>query len=301
MQVGRLFEMVYLLLERGNVTAKELAGRFEVSERTIYRDVDVLSAAGIPVYTAKGKGGGIRLLPDFVLNKSVLSQKEQENILFGLQSLSAARYPEAGAVLEKLRTFFRKEDPDWIDVDFTSWGSGKEEKERFDRLRGAILSRRQVTFDYVSAAGKETKRTVEPVKLRFKGNSWYLQGYCLTREDYRTFKLIRMRNLQVTEHAFPEERMIDLPIEPALSAIANPLPMVLRFSPAIRHRVYDEFPSDCLTNNEDGSLTARVVFWESEWVWGYLLSFGGALTVLEPEWARKRVLESLYAALENYR
>lgn len=301
MQIGRLFEIVYLLLERENVTAKELAERFEVSERTIYRDVDALSAAGIPVYTAKGKGGGIRLLPAFVLNKSVLSQKEQENILFGLQSLSAARYPEAGAVLEKLRTFFRKEDPDWIDVDFTGWGSGKEEKELFDRLRGAILSRRRVIFDYVSAAGKETRRTVEPVKLRFKGSAWYLQGYCLAREDYRTFKLIRMGNLQVTEDTFPEERRKDIPIEPDLSAAANPLPMVLGFSAAMRHRVYDEFPAGCLTEHEDGSLTARVVFWESEWVWGYLLSFGGALTVLEPAWARKRVRESLKAALENYR
>ena len=105
----------------------------------------------------------------------------------------------------------------------------------------------------------------------------------------------------MTEDPFPEDRIKDIPIEPDLSAIANPLPMVLRFSSAIRHRVYDEFPASCLTNNQDGSLTARVVFWESEWVWGYLLSFGGALTVLEPEWARKRVRESLHAALENYR
>lgn len=114
MQIGRLFEMVYLLLERENITAKELAQRFEVSERTVYRDVDALSAAGIPVYTAKGKGGGIRLLPDFILNKSVLSSQEQDNILYGLQSLSAARYPEAGAVLGKLRTFFLQ-GGSWLD------------------------------------------------------------------------------------------------------------------------------------------------------------------------------------------
>lgn len=301
MQIGRLFEMVYLLLERENITAKELAQRFEVSERTVYRDVDALSAAGIPVYTAKGKGGGIRLLPDFILNKSVLSSQEQDNILYGLQSLSAARYPEAGAVLGKLRTFFCREDPGWIDVDFTSWGSGQEDKDRFGQLRTAILSRRRVTFDYVSAAGEETRRTVEPVKLRFKGNAWYLQGYCLKREDYRTFKLIRMKNLHLDEGAFPEERLKEAPALPDPWPIGPPLPMTLLFSPAARPRVFDEFSADCLTEQEDGSLKARVVFWESEWVWGYLLSFGGSMTVLEPDWARERVCQSLEAALKNYR
>ncbi|MDR2897370.1 MAG: HTH domain-containing protein, partial [Spirochaetaceae bacterium] len=128
LQTGRLFEIVYILLERGTVTAGELAKRFGVSTRTIYRDIDSLSAANIPLYTDRGKGGGIRLLGDFVMNKALLSEDEQNEILFALQSLKAAEGAEVEPILLRLSGIFKRDSVDWIDMDFSGWGGGDTEK-----------------------------------------------------------------------------------------------------------------------------------------------------------------------------
>ena len=159
MQVGRLFEMVYLLLERGNVTAKELAGRFEVSERTIYRDVDVLSAAGIPVYTAKGKGGGIAFCPTLCSTSRCSPKRNRKTFCSACRACRQPDTRKPGRYL-KAAHLLSQGGPRLDRRGLYQLGeAAKRKKNGFDRLRGAILSRRQVTFDYVSAAGKETKRT----------------------------------------------------------------------------------------------------------------------------------------------
>lgn len=172
----RLFEMIYLLLQHGSMTAGELAQHFEVSRRTIYRDMEELAAAGIPIYASKGKGGGIHLLPDFVLDKSLLSEAEQNEILFALQSLAATSGDDNG-VLERLSAWFQKNNPHWIDVDFSRWSSGAVEKKKFQRLKTAILNQYVIAFVYFNSLGETSQRLVEPVMLRFKNGNWYLQGY----------------------------------------------------------------------------------------------------------------------------
>ena len=126
MQIDRLFEMTYLLIARGSVTAAELAERFEVSPRTIYRDVDVLSRAGIPVYAAKGRGGGIRLLPEFMMSRSLFSREEQDQMIAGLESLRATDAAQTGPILDKLAAIFGNAREPWLEVDFSPWGSGSQ-------------------------------------------------------------------------------------------------------------------------------------------------------------------------------
>ena len=135
MQINRLFEIVYILLSKKITTAKELAERFEVSERTIYRDIDTLSSAGIPIYASQGKGGGISLMEHYVLNKSVLSENEQNEILFALQSLTVTQNPETDRVLSKLSSFFHKSNINWIEVDLSPWGSDKNKTCEFTILK----------------------------------------------------------------------------------------------------------------------------------------------------------------------
>ena len=214
MQIHRLFEIVYLLLDTPNITARQLAERFEVSERTIYRDVDVLSGAGIPVYAAKGKGGGIRLLPDYVLDKSLLNENEQEAILLGLKSL-AATGGEDPAVTDKLARLFHKAEASWIEVDFSSWGRDPAEKEAFDILKAAILTARLVHLTYYNAAGEQSERVIEPVRLHFKGGRWYLQAYCRTRQAWRTFRLSRIGRAERLEESFPPRPDGPPPLEAA--------------------------------------------------------------------------------------
>ena len=156
MQINRLFEIVYILLDKKTVTAKELSERFEVSTRTIYRDVDTLSSAGIPIYMSKGKGGGIRLLENFVLNKSVLSEREQNEILTALHGLGVTNYPEVDNVLSKLSTLFNKNSQNWIEVDFSNW-AGNERK--FNLIKMGILDKKVIRFEYFSSYGEKDKPT----------------------------------------------------------------------------------------------------------------------------------------------
>lgn len=300
MQINRLFEIIYLLLDRRKMTAKELAERFEVSERTIYRDIDILSSAGIPVYTTKGKGGGIGLLEQFVLNKSLLSEQERKEILYGLQSLCAASVPDAQPVLSRLSSLFQAEDDRWIEVDFTGWGSGPLEKETFHLLRQAILHGRRVSFDYHTAFGQHSLRTVDPARLCFKGQAWYLQGFCLTRQDWRTFKLQRIENLRETGEPAELQRLQQGPPPVDGSPVRPNLEVTLRFQPDIAYRVYDEFDRHTITPQPDGSLLVRALFLEDEWVYGYLLSYAEKVQVLAPDRLRELLKKKLRAALQQY-
>lgn len=173
MQVNRLFEIIYILLDKKVVTAKELAERFEVSQRTIYRDIETLSTAGIPVYMSKGKGGGISILPEFVLNKAVLTEEEKLEILSSIKAVNAVSFDDSDIekVLKKLNNILGENDTDWIEVDFSNWGNAEREKEIFNILKSAILSKRIVNFDYMSGKGENIKREVYPLKLYFKGQS----------------------------------------------------------------------------------------------------------------------------------
>ena len=201
MSQSRLFELVYHLLEHGQTPAPVLAEKFEVSVRTIYRDVDALSAAGVPVYTLPGRNGGVALMDRYVLNKATLSEEEQVQLLTALKSLSGELGLGSEETLDKLSALFQQDQPDWLQVDLSRWGKDKGQ-EAFSALRKAILERKVITFTYAGSYSESTARQALPAKLVFKGQSWYLQGFCLDKQNYRTFKLSRMRNLQVTDRTF---------------------------------------------------------------------------------------------------
>ena len=300
-QINRLFEIVYLLLNHKTFTAKELSQRFEVSARTILRDVEALSAAGIPIYTSRGKGGGIAILDHYVLNKAAISDEEQNQILFALQSLASTQHLDTGEILSKLRTLFDKTDTHWIEVDFSRWGYTKPDQEKFETLKGAIIQRRSISFTYPSSYGEITNRTVYPLKLVFKAKTWYLQAYCLQREDYRTFRMNRMLCVQVLPDAFDGARFSPPPIEPSDPPCSPLVPLTIRFSSQVAFRVYDEFDLEDVAKNEDGSLTVRVNLPDDDWLYGFLLSFGTAVRVLGPQNVKENFLAKIEKIKEFYR
>lgn len=290
--------MTYLLLSRRSMTAKELAERFEVSERTVYRDVDALSAAGIPVYAAQGKGGGIRLLENFVLDRSVLSEAEQREILSALRGLAAVHMPDMDrTILEKLGGIFRKETVNWVDIDFSGW-EGRQEREWFPLLKEAVLQNRVIQFDYFGSTGEQSKRAAEPLRLVFKGRGWYLYAYCRTRGAERLFKLTRMKNLLVTQERFERTAPDKLPFSESYPH--KMFRLKLRLDASCAFRVYDEFPPEQITRCPDGSFLATAEFPPGDWIFGYLLTFGDAVSVLEPEEIRSELVLRLRKALKNY-
>lgn len=297
MQINRLFETVYLLLERKGATARELAEHFEVSVRTIYRDIEVLSAAGIPVYMSKGKGGGISLLPEFVLNKTVLTEGEKADILSSLSAVNSVNPHGEDTAIQKLSSLFGQLNADWIEVDFSPWADAGRERELFEQLKAAVLHKYKVCFSYASGRGQSTDREAEPLKLYFKGSSWYLYGYCNIREDFRFFKLSRIKKLQVLEERFerisPKQIMTeDNQFEKSF------ITLKLKIAKQMAFRVYDEF--ETFEQLPDGSFLAEILYPEGSWVFYYIASFGEYCEVLEPKEVREDIKEKLRKAYENY-
>lgn len=289
MPVTRLFEILYILLNRRTITARELAERFEVSTRTIYRDIDVLSAAGIPVYASKGKGGGISLMEGYSFQASLLNDKEQDDVLAALQSLAAVDYPEIVAVLDKMARLFRKEGRQWLEVDFSPWGSDDGRRQLFAIFRQAIGESRLIQFRYYNGAGRQSFHTAEASQLLFKSKAWYLAAYSLTSDGPRVFKISRMTDVVLMAERFdprPWSAAIELAEE---NAARDTVRVTLTLSVNGAYRVYDEFDEANIIVNEDGSYTVSADLPEGVWLYGYLLSFGGMLEKVEPERVRSNL------------
>ena len=289
MQINRLFGIVYLLMNKKQMTANELATHFEVSKRTILRDIDALATAGIPIYTTQGKGGGVFIQDRFLLNKTFLSEEEQKQVLFSLQSMSATEFIETEKVLGRLRSLFDNPSKEWIEVDFSRWGHSATDNTKFEMLKKSIINELAVSFDYLSAYGESKGRKVYPLKLSFKSKAWYLQSFCLSENDYRTFKFTRISNMMILDESFNgsdyETPKIEPPEDPASLSLVD---VRLLVSPNAKYRIYDEFAESDITVNEDGSFTLCMT--EGMWIYDYILSYGTYVTVLEPQYIRNELL-----------
>lgn len=300
LKINRLLGITILLLNRETVTAKELAERFGVSTRTIYRDIDVLSSAGVPVFTNKGNGGGISLLENYSLNKTLISEYESESLLLALKTLKAAKYPEIDTILEKIGAVFKHSETDWVHIDFSPWESTPNEHNKFIEIKKAILDRKRISFEYVSSAGEKTSREIEPMKLIFKGQAWYLWGYCVRKNDFRVFRISRIKNVKVTNEIFKRRNYVDKNQGNGTENIRSPVYLKLKFYPQVLHRLYDDFDDEMIVRNSDGTCTVEVQFPEDEWVYGYLLSFGSYVEILEPQHIRDIIADRAKKLLKFY-
>lgn len=298
MKNHRLFGIIYLLLSRDCITAKELASYFEVSVRTIYRDIELLSSLHIPVYMNKGKNGGICLLEQFKLDKTLLTEKEQKEILFALESLDKLGI-RSNAVFAKMKMFFQQDSMSWLAVDFTPWGVPNEENQTFPVVKEAILSRRRISFLYFNSYGQKNERIVEPLQILFKHNAWYLVAYDIHKEDYRIFKLHRMKNVQLCDETF----LRDLPsrtdafVDDFSIAVVS---ITLEIKKEMAFRVYDEFEEENIQLLENGDFLIHFEVPENDWVYGYILSFGEYVKVLAPQRVQDIIKNRIEKMKENY-
>lgn len=298
MKGNRLFEIIYTLLDKKNVTAKELAEHFEVSQRTIYRDIEDLSQAGVPIYMTKGKGGGISLLSDFILNKAILSQKEKKEILAAMQGLNAVNKSEFNGVLSKLSSFLGGDNENWIEVDFSNWDKNNTLGEKFTTIKNSIINKNLISFEYFNSNGKLLERIVEPLKLVFKGQGWYLYAYCREREDNRFFKLTRMSNINIILENFNRTVPNKIFSEEDTGYYNELIHFKLRIDKKLAFRIYDEFHNYSLDDN--GDFIVNLDFPSGDWLFGYLMSFGEYIEVLEPLNIRDEIKKKLMYALKKY-
>ncbi|MBS5885125.1 MAG: YafY family protein [Clostridium sp.] len=298
MKGNRLFEIIYILLDKKNVTAKELAEHFEVSQRTIYRDIEDLSHAGVPIYMTKGKGGGISLLSDFILNKAILSQEEKKEILAAMQGLNAVNKSEFNGVLSKLSSFLGGDNESWIEVDFSNWDKNNTLGEKFTTIKNSIINKNLISFEYFNSNGKLLERIVEPLKLVFKGQGWYLYAYCREREDNRFFKLTRMSNINIILENFNRTVPNKIFSEEDTGYYNELIHLKLKIDKKLAFRIYDEFHNYSLDDN--GDFIVNLDFPSGDWLFGYLMSFGEYIEVLEPFNIRDEIKKKLMYALKKY-
>ena len=304
MKQERLLAITTHLLAARSSTAGELAERFGVSVRTIYRDLDALSLAGVPVYCNRGAGGGIGLIADYTLPRLPMQEQEREALMMAIAELAATRHPHAVSAMEKLRALWAESSgPDWVEVDFTEYGASPSEGESFAAVRRAILEQTVLEFEYFSSRGEHTRRKIEPYKLWFRGRSWYLFGYCLEREAYRLFKVVRMSGAHAGESGFSPRP--DASMEHFLAAGSSqegrpPLALRLRFRPHAKYRVLDTYGPEGFTQNEDGTMDVQCNYPEDEWVYSTLLSYGDDVEVLDPPHIRSLLKGRLERAAGYY-
>ena len=298
MRESRLFRIVYYLLQNGKATAPELAQKFEVSIRTIYRDIDSISSAGIPIYATQGKGGGISILNDYTLDKSLFSEQEQEQMLTALQGMVATTEENSNELLTKLSGLFQINSTNWIEVDFSDWAHRTPQQDTFNIIKEAIFQKRIISFCYFSGKGNKEKRNVRPIRLVFKSKSWYLYSFCLLRNDYRFFKLTRIKELEMLSETFTQD-FTPTKIEKQIQ-VENTVAVKLKFDRQAAFRVYDEF-TDNITEDSQGNLYVQIDLPDNEVLYSYVMSFSDSVEIIEPQSIREQMKKRLKKMQEKYR
>lgn len=299
MKENRYFQMIYLLLDKGQMTAPELADYFEVSIRTIYRDIDILSSAGIPIYATQGKGGGIAIQDSYVLKKLLLSEQEQKQILMALQGIRVLEDEQINMLLSKLSGVFQRQQGNWLEIDFSTWTKSGAGKHNFQLLQSAIWKSRIVSFSYYSGKGEQTKRIIEPHKLVFKTSDWYLYGYCTLRKDFRFFKLTRIRDLKLQDAEFMRETPEHI-FERSDEFEMKTVQVTLLFDAGMSHEVFEKFDEE-VSEQEDGSLLVTTILPDNELLYSYVLSCRERVEVLSPPYVRDNVRKRVRKMLEIYK
>ena len=300
MKMDRLLAIVMLLLNRKRVSARELADRFEVSLRTVYRDIETICQAGIPIVSHPGQTGGYEIMERYRLERQYLSMDELQSIVIALRGMRGPMgerhigglLDKVGAMLAKSERERMHEAGERVVIDLNPWREDRGERERLRRLRDAIESRRVVEFTYTRIGGEQSRRQCEPAMVVLKGYVWYLYGYCRLRNDYRVFRLSRIKSLVELGETF-ERRPESLPV-PTLEWGRGPgsglqhVKLVLQFEPEARAQAEDAYEQERIEELPDGRIVVRAEQPDEPWLYGWLLGFGAGVKVLEPaEVARK--------------
>lgn len=296
MKIDRLIGILSILLQKETVTASDLAERFEVSKRTINRDIEDLCKAGIPVVTRQGAGGGISIMEQYKIDRTLLTKTEMGDILAGLRSLDSVngtnRY---GQLMEKLSvgTSDFMKGGQFLLVDLSSWYK-ESLVPKIECIRGAIEGCRELDFLYYSPKG-ESARCIEPYYLLFRWSSWYVWGWCKLRADFRLFKLNRMDMVRLSDHEFVP-KTVSLPELKNERIFHGKVRVKALFDHDCKWRLVDEFGTGCFTEQEDGKLLFEADYDDRGSLLTWLLTFREKVELLEPEEARvelQQIIENM--------
>ena len=307
MKIDRLVSIIIVLLRRERVQAKELAEMFDVSVRTILRDIDTINLAGIPIITYQGVNGGISIAEGYRLDKSVLSTGDMATIVSTLKGV-AASIPDSryDVLVEKLKIPLSTSQLELLDlksrqmiIDLSPWGTNGQIQGRISLLCQAIENCREIEVIYVDGGGTKTTRQLEPYSLLLKGQAWYLYAWCLLRQDFRLFKLVRIKNIRLTDRVYQSREIPTAEqgyFENQWQETAKLVELDLLFDKNMENVVEECFGEEIMRQN-DGKIMVKACLPENNWLYGYLLSFGSGMEVVNPPHIRSTlaaIAEKIY-------
>lgn len=296
MKIDRQIGILSLLLQKERVTAGELAEKFEVSYRTILRDLDSISAAGIPIVAERGSRGGISVMDGFKFDKTLLTSLEMQGIIAGLGGLDSVsgtnRYRR---LMDKLsQETVRTND---IVIDLSGWEKTAV-ADKIEFIRTAIGGCEKISFTYYSPSG-ESSRIVEPYSLIFQWSNWYVWGWCENREDFRMFKLTRLADLKSAGEKFERRGVPEYSCD-KLRHTNGEIEAEVRFDKSVKWRVIDEFGTELPCFEEDGSARLTFTWSDVPSFYQYILSFGDKAEIISPYEYRRGFKELLKRIYEKY-
>ncbi|WP_054709397.1 YafY family protein [Bacillus sp. JCM 19041] len=303
MKVERLISIIYKLLNHEVLSASTLANEFQVSQRTIYRDIDAICSAGIPVIAYQGQNGGYGIIDGYKMDKSLLGSHDVDSLITVLTSLSSVFEDEnVQGTIERLQTVGTKQQVPSLLVDLEN---KRSEPEALNFLRTGIKCKQVVRFDYFNRKSERTTRDVEPIQIQYKYRNWYIHGYCRTRQMYREFRLSRMVNLILLQEFFQPHNNVLNPNEHENGNLiqTDTMNVVIKVEPEALSMVLDQFQQAEKEFHFDGSMTMNLPVYkplQAQWLWSILLSFGSGAEVLEPFELRDILKEQLIKTLKRY-
>lgn len=299
MKIDRLIGILSILLQRDKVTAPYLAEQFEVSRRTIQRDIEDLCKAGIPIATTQGAGGGISIMEGYRIDRTLLTSSDLQAILAGLKSLDSVsgtrRYAQ---LMEKMQAGASTvlAGDNHILIDLASWYKASL-SEKIERIHSAIEQEKTIRFHYY-APGGESDRTVEPYYLVFQWSSWYVWGWCKGKDDFRLFKLNRMTGLAVGETF--ERRAAAYPDLQSERIFPPNFQVKALISGEYKWRLIEEYGAGCYEEQPDGRCLFSWGFTDRDQILTWILSFQGEAELLEPVELREELRQIGDALRKRY-
>jgi len=302
MKLERLIAIIMLLMERETVSTRELAEKLEVSRRTIFRDIDTLGMAGVPVVVTRGAAGGVGLMKSYKVDKKLFTPKDVQSLIAGLRSYhQLLENQEIASTLAKLHSLAEPSPYEHVAVDLEPNPGNRSLRSLLKRIETAINDKRYLLFQYTDKNSKDTFRKAEPYRLVFKESSWYLQAFCAERQDYRIFKLARMHEVTLSEERFAPRNFTPLPMDGSDWMTDERVPVIIRIDKSIKDKVIERFGEEYIIARDGDGYIAKYPIVDNEEGYNVLLRFGAKCEILEPVSIRQNFIHYLHRILTEYR
>jgi predicted DNA-binding transcriptional regulator YafY len=310
MRIDRLLSIIVILLNNDRISAGYLAEKYEVSRRTIYRDIDAINLSGIPIISYPGNAGGFGIMENYKIDRQVLTLKDMVSIITALKGINAAlEDKELDSAINKITSLIPKDKTEYLELqsghivfDILPWRHRKSRKDMLKIINNSIIRSTLLNIDYLNTKGEKSSRIIEPMTLLFKGYSWYLFAFCSLKNDYRVFRISRIKLLAVLDKEFIRRKKSYLDVLENENKGSNETEIIkLKFKKRQRVTIEDYFDENSIQDLDTGDLIVKMQVLKGDtWIYKMILGYGDDVEVLEPEYMRKKIKNILKNIIEKY-